>query len=488
MNMNYSRITPLLALALILGLIMAHPAVAQKYTIADLGTLGGSKTFAYDINEQGEVVGESQLAGSGSKYDIPIHAFIWSGGKIADLGTLGGRRSYAYSINQAGQVVGYSYTLDNSNGGAFLWPEGTVMKNLGALPGGSVSMAYGISKDGQITGFSDTLSNAGVFDHAFLWKEGVMVDIGTLGGLYSYGMGINSSGQVVGYSENCDGSARAFLWGNGQMSDLGTLGGSDSYANRINNMGQVVGRSFTVGGESHAFFYEKNGMIDLGTLGGNESEARGINDIGGVVGTSTIIVNGSGRGHAFIWENGKGMRDLNQFIPADSGWELVVASGINNQGQIVGWGYVNGVEVERAFLLTPVEEPKAPEALKVKINIRPWSPHNKINPWAKWGLVPVAILSSPDFNASRIVERDSLTFGRTGDEDSLAFCLRWPSNVNHDRLKDLICYFHVGPMGFQCGDKEGVLKGKTMDGKKFEGADEIQIWPCHTEWKHHHEH
>jgi probable HAF family extracellular repeat protein len=467
---------------------MAQPAFAQKYTIIDLGTLGGLKTFAYDINEQGEVVGESQLAGSGDKYNIPIHAFIWSEGKMADLGTLGGQRSYAYSINQAGQVVGYSYTLDGSNGGAFLWAEGMVMKNLGTLPGGSLSKAYGINKDGQITGFSDTSSNGETFDHAFLLKDGVMSDIGTLGGLYSYGMGINNSGQIVGYSEKGDGAARAFLWGDSQMSDLGTLGGSDSYANRINNMGQVVGRSLTVGGESHAFFYEKNGMIDIGTLGGNESEARGINDLGQVVGSSTVIVNGSGRGHAFFWESGKGIQDLNELIPADSGWELVMASGINNRGQIVGWGYVNGVEVERAFLLTPIEDPKVPETLKVKINIRPWSPHNKIKPCVKWGLVPVAILSSKDFNAPRTVVRHSLTFGQTGDEDSLAFCPRWPSDVNHDGLRDLVCYFHVGPTGFQCGDKEGILRGQTVDGEEFEGTDEVQVQPCHRKRKHHHKH
>jgi probable HAF family extracellular repeat protein len=272
------------------------------------------------------------------------------------------------------------------------------------------------------------------------------------------------------------------------MNDLLTLGGSDSYANRINNKGQVVGGSLTKGAvdwESHAFFWENKNMIDLGTLGGSESEAFGINDLGQVVGYSTIIVNGSARSHAFIWQNGQVMQDLNKFIPADSGWELVAASGINKKGQIVGWGYINGVEVERAFLLTPVEEPKV---FKVKINIKPWSPSNKINREAKWRLVPVAILSSPDFNAPRIVDRDSLTFGRTGDEDSLAYCLRWPSDVNHDGSKDLICYFHAGPTGFQCGDTEGVLKGKTADGKEFEGTDEVQIWPCARGWRHHPKH
>ena len=484
MKRNYFWIATILAPMLILGLGMPHSIYAQKYTITDLGTLGGPRTFAYDINEQGQVVGYSETSEKGGEF--PAHAVIWSGGTITDLGTLGGQRSYAYSINQQGLVAGYSYTSD-ANGGAFLAGKSITMNNLGTLPGGSLSKAYGINKDGQITGFSEISMNGWIVDHAFLSKDGAMQDIGTLGGLYSYGRGINDSGQVVGYSENANGAAHAFLWEIKEtekiMYDLKTLGGSDSYANRINNMAQVVGCSLTGGGESHAFFLGENGMIDLGTLGGNESEALGINDLGQVVGYSTVTVNGSAKWHAFIWENGQGMQDLNNFMPADSGWELAVASGINNQGQIVGWGYINEEDVERAFLLTPVEKPKVSE---VKINIIPWSSCNRINPRDKRELVPVAILSSPDFNAPQIVDRHSLTFGRTGDEDSLAFCSRWSPNVNRDCLRDLICYFHVGSTGLRCGDKQGVLKGQTVDGEEFAGTDKVQIWPCRQGCKQFH--
>lgn len=44
------------------------------------------------------------------------------------------------------------------------------------------------------------------------------------------------------------------------------------------------------------------------------------------------------------------------------------------------------------------------------------------------------------------------------------------------------------PTGFRCRDRKGVLKGKTADGKEFEGTDEAQIWPCARGWRHHHEH
>jgi hypothetical protein len=60
------------------------------------------------------------------------------------------------------------------------------------------------------------------------------------------------------------------------------------------------------------------------------------------------------------------------------------------------------------------------EICEVDIDIRPFSSHNIIVPW-KWGLVPVAILATADFDAPEVVDRKSLTFGPTGDEESRAF-------------------------------------------------------------------
>jgi probable HAF family extracellular repeat protein len=92
---------------------------------------------------------------------------------------------------------------------------------------------------------------------------------------------------------------------------------------------------------------------DLGTLGalpGNvsESAAWGINDSGQVVGYAMIT--SSGETHAFLYSGGR-MQDLNDLIPADSGWELLGANAINNSGEIVGYGRLN--EEPRAFLATP---------------------------------------------------------------------------------------------------------------------------------------
>src|SRR5207302_8546748 len=90
---------------------------------------------------------------------------------------------------------------------------------------------------------------------------------------------------------------------------------------------------------------------DLGTLGGTQSVGYGINDSGQVVGYANTT--GNAVAHAFLYSGGA-MHDLNSLIPADSGWELQQASGINDAGQIAGSGYLNGRY--HAFLLTPVTE------------------------------------------------------------------------------------------------------------------------------------
>ena len=180
-----------------------------------------------------------------------------------------------------------------------------------------------------------------------------MNSLGTLGGTQSEAFGINDSGQVVGGAQNGSGNYRPFLWQNGTMTNLGTLGGEsvnpDHRAEAINASGDVCGRSYTSGGAKHAFLWDGS-MTDLGVLtGGTESWAFGINDSQIVVGTSNVT---GGAYHAFAWDAVNGMQDLNNLISGSSGWILTRATDINDDGTIVGWG-TNGSGNVRAFLLTP---------------------------------------------------------------------------------------------------------------------------------------
>jgi hypothetical protein len=145
---------------------------------------------------------------------------------------------------------------------------------------------------------------------------------------------------------------------------------------------------------------------------------------------------------------------------------------------------VNGQDAGSNNPLTiTMDEDKVIEAVFVKavvevsIDIKPGSDPNSINPKSK-GKIPVAILSTPDFDAPSEVDRDSLTSGCTGDEDSLAFCNPSPEDVNDDGYYDLVCHFYTQSAGFECGDELGYLKGQIVDGVPIEGNDSVRIVPC----------
>lgn len=110
----------------------------------------------------------------------------------------------------------------------------------------------------------------------------------------------------------------------------------------------------------------------------------------------------------------------------------------------------------------------------VTIDILPGSTANIINLRSR-GTIPVAILSTIDFDARAMVDRTSLTFGATGDETSLASCNNKGSDVNHDGLPDLICQFRIQITGFQVHHVAGILRGSTVGGTPFEASEAVRI-------------
>lgn len=118
-------------------------------------------------------------------------------------------------------------------------------------------------------------------------------------------------------------------------------------------------------------------------------------------------------------------------------------------------------------------------AMHVEIDIKPGGEVNSINPKSR-GKIPVAILSKPGFDAPAEVDQETLRFGRTGNERSLAFCNKGGQDVNGDGLADLMCHFHTQDAAFGSGVNEGVLKGETLSGAPFTASDSVRIVPPHN--------
>ncbi|WP_164932018.1 hypothetical protein [Janthinobacterium sp. 17J80-10] len=337
-----------------MSLVMASAAAqAVEWTITDLGTLGGSSSQATAINNRGQVVGTSSLAG-----DISSHAFIYTNGGLYDLGTLGGASSSAAAINTQGQVVGTSGLNGTVESRGFIYSAGK-LQSIGALISGvrSSSEARAINNRAQVVGIG---SNLDVPQAPRERLYAVAYDRGALRPLNNdmlAATGINDRGQIIGYKQVFDGlpfRARAILLDNGKLTELGTLDavpGRASIPAGINNAGEIVGTSSNLlTGFSQAFTYRNGKMANLGAqLGYATSEGKAINNFGDVVGAGTRP--GKEGSQPFVYSK-SGLTELNT-LPAvlSAGWVLSEATGINDVGQIVGSGYKNGQQ--RAYLLTP---------------------------------------------------------------------------------------------------------------------------------------
>jgi probable HAF family extracellular repeat protein len=333
-------------------------APLPHYSVINLGTLGGSQANGYGgVTNNGWVSGDSFLQRSQTE-----HAFVWRDGVRTDLGTLGGPNS------------GVAYPIKD---------------NYGLIVGGAQGSRIDPLHEYWGSGY-DCFATAPYvckgYKHlqfGFVWQNGVMTKLPTLGGNNSDAAGVNSRGQVAGFAETAtmapigvcvppqvlEYKAVVYDGPRGEIEQILPTFPGDAAAEAlaINDNGDVVGFSggcgvadaFTIFGLArHAVVWRNGSVFDLGGFGGGMNNvAQAINNAGQIVGNSDLP--GDTITHAALWQNGA-ITDLGA-LPGDV---YSVANDINARGQVVGascdanfncraWLWDNGVMIDLNSLIPP---------------------------------------------------------------------------------------------------------------------------------------
>ncbi len=312
------------------------------FIMTDLGTLGGSSSEARSVNDHGQVVGVSENE-SGYK-----RGFLWENDVMTEI-----PGDEASDLNDDGIVVGTTKLgtdiFGRPESQAFRWSKSEGIEtdllprvNVGLSPKKLTGHARAINRDGDIAMIGQGIAMYAIVRNA----NGECTDLGHLGGMVSLPYDINDKGEVVGYTKVGRTTVHAFLYRNGTLLDIGTLG-LESGAHGVNNKSEVVGSSKDRMARFRGFLWSNGNMKDIGTLGGETTNARGINDQSWVVGNSTTADGGT---HGFVFRNGM-MQDLNDICKDTRGWVIEDAFGINNKNQIAAVAERNGLK--HAVLLSP---------------------------------------------------------------------------------------------------------------------------------------
>ncbi len=366
------------------GATAAPPSV----TATDLGTLGGNRSFASAVNDNGQVVGNSQITvGAGQS-----HAFIWTqaGGTggcypASGVGTNPLQSATAARSSAAPSRRRVASTTRSRGRRQAGWSTSALCRHHAATSDSASVLT--LPREQQWASGRLELRRSGrlvpFMERAFSWTQaGGIVDLGTLGGPRSkarrerqrpsrrlsarparlprrnhafssgrrragwstsapsavrraFALAINNSGQVVGWSNTRRGQ-RQHTHSRGRRRVGWSTSAPSAAAGASRDCGErrgAGGRLQHIAGNStgHAFLWtQAGGMVDLGTLGGDDSQAKAVNDAGQVVGEAEYSP-GNNASRAFSWTQASGLVDLGTF-----GGSTSRALAVNNDGLIVG--------------------------------------------------------------------------------------------------------------------------------------------------------
>ena len=349
------------------SLLITATCSSAAVTISEIPPIAGlTSTRAYGINNHGVVCGKSFTT------DNDDIAMLWSSSRgTTQLPSLSpGSETSAWGINDAGLISGFSKTAAGDKHGV-QWDSDLAIIDIGTLinqktgVSAKESESYGISSTGSITGLAGIPNDSGNATpfHAIVFDGSTLTDLGTLNTTspehqygYSIAYNMNSAGKTIGIAHDNAWNFRPIIHDSATgISELAidqNFSGGEWYATTINDSGMIGGHVIRSNGTTSPYFWQHRDstpqqipMLQAYPNG----EIYSMNDRGQMVG----IMWGEGdesTEHAFIFDTAFGVRDLNDFLPPNSGWVLSYARDINQNGQIVGSGKYNGAE--RGFLLS----------------------------------------------------------------------------------------------------------------------------------------
>lgn len=364
---------------------LVSTSVAAPYEVVDLGGLGGTTSVVYDINEAGQAVGYANgpLNDEGER-EFFAHAVQFDDAGNIDLGVLtDGTTSEAVGINDMMVSVGFGNVATENDGVtktdqfAVVYEGGTVNKILD-IEGVYQIVAYDINNNNKVIlgakyDVEPDNEDVGTPDRGFVYDRNtdqysIIEPFAEDPNRNAYITAINDNDDIVGFADIEDGDGfrvASYITNASDVSskvEIETIDNRALFAMSLNNKQEVVGNIYIPGTRNNreAFYIDMSvtnpelkllGFLDEDF---NDSRAMDINNVGQIVGRALVSVPTIGESGAFLYENDE-MKNLNDLIACDSPWILTEARAINDAGQIVGVGTVDG-EI-RAFRLDPTGEP-----------------------------------------------------------------------------------------------------------------------------------
>jgi hypothetical protein len=318
------------------------------YTVLDLGSLeGSSETFGLAVDNAGRIGGYGYNGPANSARAF-IHEGILASGTMVKIDSVQRpSRVYGLAANDAGVRYAVGEVVNSGVSRAFLH-DGATLVELPLGTGPNSTVAYAVNTAGTAVGYGLVSGVEKPFQFTTSAGTAVTLPSGTDRGR---ALSVNDSGDVAGYVQNGAGGApQAMVRRSGTSSLLltNTAVFAESQATGINKDGVAVGYVIRTNASNKTPFLLANRvMTELGTLAGStHNVASAVNSFQEVVGTAQIGQNRT----AFIYTRGR-LYKMNDLLPENTGWDLAEAQAINNQGHVVGTGYLNGRR--RAFLAVP---------------------------------------------------------------------------------------------------------------------------------------